>query len=102
MIASTLYRKRFRTSRARPCTACSSATASAVYPARTGGPPKKKFKDYPIGYLHVDFAEVHTEEGSMYLFVAIDRTSKLPLPIAAPAPRIGRRLSRRVLASYPL
>lgn len=25
--------------------------------------PKKKFKDYPIGYLHVDFAEVHTEEG---------------------------------------
>lgn len=26
-------------------------------------PPKKKFKDYPIGYLHVDFAEVRTEEG---------------------------------------
>ena len=26
-------------------------------------PPKKKFKDYPIGYLHVDFAEVQTEEG---------------------------------------
>jgi transposase-like protein len=25
--------------------------------------PKKKFKDYPIGYLHVDFAEVQTEEG---------------------------------------
>ena len=24
---------------------------------------KKKFKDYPIGYLHVDFAGVHTEEG---------------------------------------
>ena len=26
-------------------------------------PPKKKFKDYPIGYLHVDFAEVQTEKG---------------------------------------
>ena len=31
------------------------------------GPPKKKFKDYPIGYLHVDFAEVQTEEGKQYL-----------------------------------
>jgi hypothetical protein len=29
-------------------------------------PPKKKFKDYPIGYLHVDFAEVQTEEGRQY------------------------------------
>ena len=38
---------------------------------------KKKFKDYPIGYLHVDFAEVRTEEGKQYLFIAIDRTSKL-------------------------
>ena len=38
---------------------------------------KKKFKDYPIGYLHLDFAEVQTEEGKQYLFVAIDRTSKL-------------------------
>ncbi|MGI4735859.1 MAG: hypothetical protein ACRYG7_11855 [Janthinobacterium lividum] len=25
--------------------------------------PKEKVKDYPIGYLHVDFAEVPTEEG---------------------------------------
>ena len=33
-------------------------------PDEDGQPPKKKeFKDYPIGYLHVDFAEVHTEEG---------------------------------------
>ena len=28
-------------------------------------PPKKKFNDYPIGYLHVDFAEVQTEEGQL-------------------------------------
>ena len=39
--------------------------------------PKKKFKQYPIGYLHIDIAEVRTEEGKLYLFVAIDRTSKV-------------------------
>ena len=38
-------------------------------------PPKKKLKDYPIGYLPVDFAEVQTEEGKQYFFVPIDRTS---------------------------
>lgn len=37
---------------------------------------KKKFKTYPIGYFHIDIAEVRTEEGKMYLFVGIDRTSK--------------------------
>lgn len=26
--------------------------------------------------MHIDFAEVHTAEGKLYLFVAIDRTSK--------------------------
>ena len=39
--------------------------------------PKKKFKDCPIGYLHVDFAEVLIEEDRQYLFVASDRTSKV-------------------------
>jgi hypothetical protein len=38
--------------------------------------PKKKFKAYPIGYFHVDIAEVRTTEGKLHLFVAIDRTSK--------------------------
>lgn len=42
----------------------------------TAGEPKKKFKSYPIGYFHVDIAEVRTEEGKLRLFVAIDRTSK--------------------------
>ena len=40
------------------------------------GEPKKRFKAYPIGYFHIDIAEVRTEEGKLYLFVAIDRTSK--------------------------
>src|SRR5579862_6246025 len=43
-----------------------------------GGPKakKRKFKTYPIGYFHIDIAEVRTEQGRLYLFVAIDRTSK--------------------------
>lgn len=39
-------------------------------------PEKKKFKSYPIGYFHIDIAEVQTAEGKLYLLVAIDRTSK--------------------------
>ncbi len=39
-------------------------------------PQKKRFRSYPIGYFHIDIAEVQTEEGKLYLFVAIDRTSK--------------------------
>lgn len=37
---------------------------------------KRKFKAYPIGYFHIDLAELRTAEGRLYLFVAIDRTSK--------------------------
>jgi len=39
-------------------------------------PDKRKFKTYPIGYFHIDIAEVRTAAGKLYLFVAIDRTSK--------------------------
>lgn len=56
-------------------------------------PLKKKFKDYPIGYLHVDFAEVQTEEGKQYRPNAYDAFSwpltapvKLPSPNPTPAP----------------
>lgn len=38
--------------------------------------PKKRFKTYPIGYFHIDIAEVQTAEGKLYLYVGIDRTSK--------------------------
>jgi len=37
---------------------------------------QRKFKTYPIGYFHIDIAEIHTAEGKLYLLVAIDRTSK--------------------------
>lgn len=39
-------------------------------------PKRQKFKRYPIGYFHIDIAEVQTAEGKLYLFVGIDRTSK--------------------------
>jgi transposase InsO family protein len=41
------------------------------------GEKTKRFASYPIGYFHVDIAEVRTGEGKLYLFVGIDRTSKL-------------------------
>ena len=31
-------------------------------------PDKKKFKTYPIGYFHIDIAEVQTAEGKLYLY----------------------------------
>ena len=48
-------------------------------PAVEGNKPTKKaFKVYPIGFFHIDIAEVQTAEGKLYLFVAIDRTSNSP------------------------
>jgi hypothetical protein len=37
---------------------------------------KRKFKAYPIGYFHIDIAEVRTAEGKLYLFVAIESAVK--------------------------
>jgi len=46
-------------------------------PQEAGDPPvSKQFKSYAIGYFHMDIAVVNTEEGKLYLFVAIDRASK--------------------------
>lgn len=42
-------------------------------------PAKKKLKAYPIGYVQIDIAEVRTAEGKLYLYVVIDRTSKIAL-----------------------
>lgn len=37
----------------------------------------KRFKKYEIGYFHIDIAELRFEGGKAFLFVAVDRTSKL-------------------------
>ena len=42
-------------------------------------PGKCKFEAYPIGFFHIDIAEVRTGDGKLYLFVAIDRTSKFAI-----------------------
>ena len=37
---------------------------------------KKKFKDYPPGFVHIDITEVRVDKQKLYLFVGIDRCSK--------------------------
>lgn len=69
-----------------------------------GKPPKKKFAKYPIGYFHIDIAEVYTQEGKLYLFVAIDRTSKCAyaelLPKYGKVERMNRTLKEATVKRY--
>lgn len=62
----------------------------------TGGDtkPKKKFKAYPIGFFHIDIAEVRTEEGKLHLFVAIDRTSKFAFA------QLGQRANTKTATAF--
>lgn len=39
-------------------------------------PAKEMFKTCSIGYFHIDIAALQTAEGELYLYVAIDHTSK--------------------------
>lgn len=39
-------------------------------------PERKPFKKYEIGYFHIDICQIYTEEGKIYLYVAVDRTCK--------------------------
>ena len=55
---------------------------------------KRKFKLYPIGYFHIDIAEVRTEQGKLYLLVAIDRTSKFAFV------EIHEKVARRTAADF--
>lgn len=45
-------------------------------PNPESAPSGKRFKAHPIGFAHVDKAEVRTEQGRLHLFVAIGRTSR--------------------------
>jgi hypothetical protein len=46
-------------------------------PSAEGTRVRRKFKNYPIGYIHIDLAR-SDGRGKLYLFVAIDRVSKSP------------------------
>ena len=57
-------------------------------------PLRSKFKHYPLGYFHIDIAEVRTEEGRLYLLVAIDRTSKFAFV------ELHEKATRRVAGNF--
>jgi len=57
-------------------------------------PSKKKFKTYPIGFFHIDIAEVRTKEGQLHLFVAVDRTAKFAFA------ELHEKVTRRVAADF--
>jgi hypothetical protein len=56
---------------------------------------KQKFATYPIGYFHIDIAEVQPEDGKLYMFVAVDRTSKFAY--AELHPRATRTIAKDFL-----
>ena len=49
----------------------------------------------PLGYIHIDLAEVWTDEGKLYLFVAIDRVSKFAFA------ELHERATRRISGGLP-
>ena len=60
-------------------------------------PVRSKFKAYPLGYFHIDIAEVRTEQGRLYLLVAIDRTYKFASPNCTKRPPPGSPVPFRAL-----
>lgn len=63
-------------------------------PSVEGEKQRKKFKAYPIGYFHIDMAEVWTAQGKLYMFVAIDRVSKFAFA------ELHERATRQVAADF--
>jgi transposase InsO family protein len=95
MIASTPSSPRSRTSPDQACTAACSATASLGCPTRRAtSPSAPAIPADPIGFFPIDIAEVHTEEGRLYLFVAIDRTSKFAFA------QLHEKATRRIAADF--
>ncbi|SEI14893.1 Integrase core domain-containing protein [Methylobacterium sp. 275MFSha3.1] len=55
---------------------------------------RSRFKAYPIGYFHIDIAQVSTEQGKLHLFVAIDRTSKFAFV------QLHEKATQRIAAAF--
>ncbi len=72
--------------------------ASPACPKRTARSRRssrpKKFKAYEIGYFHIDIAELRYEGGKGFLYVAVDRTSKLVFA------RIYRKATKLAAAAF--
>ena len=60
----------------------------------SAAPGKRKFKIYPLGYFHIDIAEVQTAQGRLYLLVAIDRITKFAFV------ELHEKATRRVAADF--
>lgn len=67
------------------------------------GRAKGRFKIYPIGYFHIDTAEVRTTGGKLYQLVAIDRTSKFAFVELHPRMtlRVAGDFLRHLIAAAP-
>jgi len=63
-------------------------------PGGNGSRPRQRFKPYPLGYVHIDLAEVWTQEGRLFLFVAVDRVSKFAFA------ELHERATRRTAADF--
>ncbi len=63
-------------------------------PQVDGDKPKKRFKVYPVGYFHIDIADVRTAEGKLHMFVAIDRASKFAFA------KLYEHATRRVAGNF--
>jgi len=61
---------------------------------KAGRERPKKFKDYEIGYFHIDIAEPRYEGGKAFLHVAVDRTSKLVFA------RVYRKVTKLAAAGF--
>src|SRR4051794_8324044 len=65
--------------------------------------PKTKFKSYPIGFFHIDIAEVRTAEGKLYMLVAISNEQVRLRRAASPSQAANRRrLSPQARRGRPL
>jgi hypothetical protein len=65
----------------RTCLAFRARGCASVFPrSGIGGGQCPTSAEVRPGIFHVDIAEVRTEQGKLYLFVAIDRTSKFASP----------------------
>ena len=71
--------------------ACQKEVQTLSYPL----PGRRLQSNLPRGgYFHIDIAEVHTAEGKLYLYVAIDRTSKFAIA------QLVERANRRTATAF--
>jgi len=66
-------------------------------------PQRQKSRRYPIGYSHIDIAEVQTAKGKLCLFVGIGRTARFAVAqlVVMADRKIARGLLQHMLETAP-